>query len=279
MRREDFQFLAELLKRRCGLSLTPARSELILTRLKPVADHHGFASVCDVVNELRHGNEPLAQAVMEAMTIRDTSFFRDPAAFDALSQVILPRLLRSRSSRRCLSIWSAACATGQEAYSIAMVFAGLPHFAEWDIDILATDVSPDAIARAKEGFYTQAEVQRGLPPQLLSDCFRPEGRGWRLRSSIRNCVQFRVLNLLDPFEAPGRFDVIFCRNVLMYFDSATKVNILDRLPQVLADDGCLVLGAAETMLGLSSSFASESRLRGIMTKAGHAHLSGAGAIG
>jgi chemotaxis protein methyltransferase CheR len=147
------------------------------------------------------------------------------------------------------------------------------------IDILATDVSTDAIARAKEGSHTQAEIQRGLPAQMLVDYFRPEGREWRLRGSIRNCVQFRVLNLLDPFGALGRFDVIFCRNVLMYFDSETKADILDRLSEVLADDGCLALGAAETMLGLSSRFASESRLRDIITKACHAQLSGAGAIG
>ena len=279
MRREDFQFLAELLKRASGLSLNPGRAELILSRLKPVAERHGFGSVPDLVRELRHGDAPLARAVVEAMTIQDTSFFRDSAVFDSFRDCLLPRLLRSRLPRRRISVWSAACATGQEAYSIAMIFAGLPQFNGWDIDILATDVSADAIARAKEGLYTQAEVQRGLPLRMLADHFRPQAGEWRIRGSIRRRVQFRVLNLLDPFADAGPFDVISCRNVLMYFDSATKADILERLSDTLADDGYLMLGAAETVLGLSNSFASDGHVRGIEMKASHTQMSRATAIG
>jgi chemotaxis protein methyltransferase CheR len=279
LRREDFQFLADLMKRTSGLSLTPGRANLILSRLQPVADHHGFADVSQLVAELRRGNEPLAGAVIEAMTIRDTSFFRDPAAFKTFEAVMLPGLFRSRLPQRRISIWSAACATGQEPYSLAMIFAGLPQFSGWYIDILATDVSADAIARAQTGLFTHGEVQRGLPLRMLADHFRPEGKEWRLRNAIRARVEFRVLNLLDSFSALGTFDVIFCRNVLMYFDSTTKADILDRLSDTLADDGYLMLGAAETMMGLSNSFAPESRFPGITMKAGHAQMARAAAVG
>jgi chemotaxis protein methyltransferase CheR len=216
--------------------------------------------------------------VVEAITIRDTSFFRDRAAFDSFEDALLPWLLRTRLPKRRISIWSAACSSGQEPYSIAMIFAGLPQFAGWQVDILATDVSADAIRRAKDGVYTEAEVQRGLPLQMLADHFRAEGAQWRISSSIRSQVEFRVLNLLDSLSALGPFDVILCRNVLMYFDSDTKADVLDRLSGTLADDGYLVLGAAETMLGLNKSFASAGPLRGIKTKAGGAQRNRATAI-
>ena len=160
-----------------------------------------------------------------------------------------------------------------------MIFAGLPQFADWQIDILATDVSADAILRAKDGVYNEAEVQRGLPSQMWADHFRSEGTEWRLSSSIRSRVEFRVLNLLDSFSALGPFDVIFCRNVLMYFDAETKAGVLDRLSDTLADDGYLVLGAAETMLGLNQRFAFAGPMRGIKTKASGAQRLRAAAIG
>jgi chemotaxis protein methyltransferase CheR len=278
MRREDFQFLAELLKRASGLSLTSERAELIETRLAPVMERHGFAGVSDLVRELRHRNESLTRAVVEAITTRDTSFFRDRAAFDSFEDALLPWLLRTRLPKRRISIWSAACSTGQEPYSIAMIFARLPQFAGWQVDILATDVSADAIRCAKDGVYTEAEVQRGLPSQMLADHFRAEGAQWRISSSIRSQVEFRVLNLLDSFSALGPFDVILCRNVLMYFDSDTKADVLDRLSGTLAHDGYLVLGAAETMLGLNNSFAFAGPLRGIKTKSGGAQRIRAAAI-
>ncbi|HEY4266373.1 MAG TPA: protein-glutamate O-methyltransferase CheR [Micropepsaceae bacterium] len=279
LRQEDFRFLAELMKRTSGLVVTQDRANLILSRLQPVAELHGFADVSHLVADLRYGNEPLTRAVIEAMTIRDTSFFRDSAAFKSFEDTLLPRLLRSRMAKRRIAIWSAACATGQEPYSIAMIFARLPQFAGWDIDILATDVSADAVARAKTGLYTHGEVQRGLPLQMLANHFRPQAKEWRIRSGIRSRVVFRVLNLLDPFVSLGPFDVIFCRNVLMYFDSATKTGILDRLSDTLADDGYLVLGSAETTLGSGSSFASERPGRAITMKAARAQMSRAAAFG
>jgi chemotaxis protein methyltransferase CheR len=198
--------------------------------------------------------------VVEAIATRDTSVFRDRAAFDSFQATLVPWLLRARAATRHISIWSAACSTGQEPYSIAMIFAGLPQFADWRIDILATDVSVDAIARAKAGIYSQTEVQHGLPSPMMADHFRSEGGEWRLSGPIRSRVEFRVLNLLDSFAGLGSFDVIFCRNVLMYFDADTKADVLGRLSDRLADDGHLMLGAAETMLGVSAGF-------GIKTKA------------
>jgi chemotaxis protein methyltransferase CheR len=279
LRQEDFQFLAEFMKRTSGLALTQDRANLILSRLQPVAELHGFADVSHLVGDLRYGNPPLARAVIEAMTIRDTSFFRDPAAFRSFENTLVPQFLRSRAAKRRVSIWSAACATGQEPYSLAMIFARLPRFAEWTVDILATDVSADAIARAKTGIFTHGEVQRGLPLPMLANHFQPAAKEWRLRDSIRSRVTFRVLNLLDSFAALGPFDVIFCRNVLMYFDPATKADILSRLSDTLADDGYLVLGAGETTLGMGGSFVSERAGRGITMKAGRAQMVHAAARG
>jgi chemotaxis protein methyltransferase CheR len=268
MRREDFEFLAQLLKRASGLSLTSERAERIETRLAAVVEHHGFSGISGLVRALREDNESLTQAVVEAITIHDTAFFRDRAAFDSFQDVMVPWMLRTRAGKRRVSIWSAACSTGQEAYSIAMIFAGLPQFSGWQIDILATDVSPEAIGRAREAIYTKTEVQRGLPSQMLADHFRPDSGQWRVSSAVRNRVEFRELNLLDSFSELEIFDVIFCRNVLMYFDADTKTCVLERLSERLADDGHLVLGAAETMLGLNGSFAFAGPMRGVKTKSG-----------
>jgi len=273
MKAEDFEFLAGLLKRESGLALNTSKIALVKSRLKPLAARYGFASMAALVQELRAGNEPLARAVTEAMTIRDTSFFRDGAAFDALRDRVLPSLLRARLPRRHLRIWCAAAATGQEPYSLAMILHSLPQFAGWDIEILASDSSAEAIARAREGLYTPAEVQRGLPVGLLAQYFREESGAWRIADFLRERVQFRVFNLLDRFAALGSFDLILCRNVLIYFDPPTKVEILARLSDSLEADGYLVLGAAETVLGSSSSFAPMESARGIKVKTGPAYTS------
>ena len=268
MKREEFEFLASLLKRSSGLSLTPEKTELITSRLKTVAEQHGFATIRALVQALRAGNEPLARAVIEAATTRDTSFFRDRVAFDALRDQILPGVLRARSATRRLRIWCAAAATGQEPYSLAMIIDAIPQFAGWEIQILATDFSADAIERAEAGLFNEAEAQRGLPVRMLAEHFRKDGAGWRITGELRNRVRFRVFNLMDCFAHFGMFDLILCRNVLMYLDAATKSDILERLAGSLEADGYLVLGAAETVLGACSSFAAVPNLRGIMRKAG-----------
>ena len=269
MKREEFEFLASLLKRGSGLSLTPEKTELIASRLKAVAERQGFGTIPTLVQALRSGNEPLARAVIEAATTRDTSFFRDSPTFDALRDEILPAILRARRATRRLRLWCAAAATGQEPYSLAMIIDAMPQFAGWEIQILATDISADAIERAEAGLFNDEEVQRGLPVRMLAKYFRKGTAGWRVTDALRNRVQFRMFNLMDCFAGLGMFDVILCRNVLMYLDAATKSDILERLADCLEADGYLVLGVAETVLGASNGFAAVPNLRGIKMKCGH----------
>ncbi len=264
---EEFEFLASLLKRGSGLSLSPGKADLIMGRLKAVAERQGFSSLAALVQALRNGDERLEHSVIEAAATRDTSFFRDSVAFDALRGQILPALLRVRAANKRLRIWSAAAATGQEPYSLAMVIDETPQFAGWEIDILATDVSAHAIERARSGLFSEAEVQRGLPLRLLSKYFRKEPSGWRISDELRNRVELRVFNLMDCFAGLGMFDVIFCRNVLMYLDPEAKSDILERLAGSLERDRYLVLGAAETMLGACESFTVLPHFSGIATKA------------
>ncbi len=270
MKAEEFEFLASLLKRGSGLSLTPEKTELITNRLKVVAERHGFGTIPALVQALRGGNEQLERCVIEAATTRDTSFFRDSMAFDALRDRLLPTFLRPRSVNRRLRIWCAAAATGQEPFSLAMVVDEMPQFAGWEIQILATDVSVESIERAESGLFSEVEVQRGLPMRMLAKYFRKDAAGWRVTDELRNRVQFQVFNLMDGFAGLGMFDVIFCRNVLMYLDAATKSDILERLADCLEADGYLVLGAAETVLGASNSFAALPNLPGITYKIGRA---------
>ena len=264
---EEFEFLASLLKRGSGLSLSPGKADLIMGRLKAVAERQGFSSLAALVQALRNGDERLEHSVIEAAATRDTSFFRDSVAFDALRGQILPALLRVRAANKRLRIWSAAAATGQEPYSLAMVIDETPQFAGWEIHILATDVSAHAIERATSGLFSEEEVQRGLPLRLLSKYFRKEPSGWRISDELRNRVELRVFNLMDCFAGLGMFDVIFCRNVLMYLDPEAKSDILERLAGSLERDGYLVLGAAETMLGACESFTVLPHFSGIATKA------------
>ena len=267
MKGEEFEFLASLLKRRSGLSLTAEKADLITGRLKAVAERHGFSSLAALVQALRNGDERLEHSVIEAAATRDTSFFRDSLAFEALRNQILPALLRARAANARLRIWSAAAATGEEPYSLAMVIDETPQFATWDVQSLATDVSSDAIERAKAGLFSEAEVQRGLPMRLLAKYFRKESSGWRISDELRNRVELRVFSLMDCFAGLGMFDVIFCRNVLMYLDPAAKSDILERLAGSLERDGYLALGAAETMLGAGDSFTVLPHLRSIAMKA------------
>src|SRR5262245_8848658 len=226
MTSEDFAYLANLLKCRCGLSLSPDKTEFIARRLRPLVERHGFGTIGSLVQELRSGNERLERAVVESLTTRDTSFFRDPRAFAAFRDSMLPGLMQARNATRRLRIWCAAAATGQEPYSVAMVLAELPQFAGWSMEILATDLSKEAIYRGRLGAYTEAEVQRGLSPRMLAKFFQQQQEGWVIAESIRQRVQFRVLNLLHPFSDLATFDVIFCRNVLMYFDPPTREDVL-----------------------------------------------------
>ena len=262
----DYAFLSDFLSRRSGLSITSEKTYLIESRLKPVALRLGFKNATDLVRGLRSADEALSRVVIDAMTTNDTSFFRDKVPFDQFQNVMLPALLVERRNNARLRIWCAAASSGQEPYSLAMILDATARLKGWTIDLLASDINGEMIGRAKEGLYSQFEVLRGLPIQMLARHFHHEGGEWRISSSIRRRVKLDVFNLLESFEHFGLFDVIFCRNVLMYFDQATKHDVLGRLADALAPDGYLVLGSAESILGSGKGLELLPNARGIYVK-------------
>ncbi len=252
----DYKFLCGLLKERSGLMLAEDKEYLVEARLMPVARRAGAGSISELVRRLRAPDgEALIVEVVEAMMINESFFFRDRLPFDRLRDTVLPALVAARASSRRLRIWSAASSTGQEPYSLAML---LKEFAAklsgWNVEIVASDISNEVTDKARAGLYTQFEVQRGLPIHLLMHHFERSDDQWRIAAELRAMVQFRQQNLLDNFSALGRFDVVFLRNVLIYFDQATKADVLKRVAEVLAPDGYLLLGAAETVVGVSDHF-------------------------
>ncbi len=244
---DDFAFLARLVHRRAGIVLTESRYALIERRLAPVMRRFGLKDLTQVMRELRPGQEALAGAVTEAMTVNETSFFRDPELFRRLGKDILPSLLANRANEKRLRVWSAACAAGQEAYSLAMMLNNLGLAAEgWTIDLIASDISAEAVARAERGHYSFFEAQRGLSEGDLAVWFRAEAGGYTVAEHIRRMVAFRRFNLLDSYGWLDDLDLVLCRNVLIYFDSGTKLSVLERIADAMAPGGVLVLGEAET---------------------------------
>jgi chemotaxis protein methyltransferase CheR len=250
-----FAEVAGLVRRRAGIVLTEDKSYLLETRLGPVLARFGFASLGVLGAKLRAlPEEALERAVVEALTTHESSFFRDGKPFEHL-RAALPKLLAARGAGDRLRIWSAACSTGQEAYSVAMLATETLGAAAQRLDILATDISADVVGRAKEGSFSQFEVQRGLPIRALMTHFQQEGTRWRIKPALRAMIRFEERNLLAECAALGRFDVIFCRNVLIYFDPPTKTRVLEMMARQLAPDGVLYLGAAETVIGLTERLA------------------------
>jgi chemotaxis protein methyltransferase CheR len=247
---EDFQFLARLLRRRSGLSLTLDKRALLARRLEPVMRRFDFKDIESLIVELRAGREALAEAVTEAMTVNESSFFRDPALFAALRDKVLPRLLAARGLDKRLRIWSAAAAAGQEAYSIAILLTEMGLAREgWSIELIATDLSGEAIMRAEAGCYLGYEIARGLDAHAMR-YFRTLTRDeWLVDASLRRMITFRRFNLLDSFGWLDDLDIVFCRNVLMYFDRATRLDVLARIAEIMAPDGLLVLGENEAPEG------------------------------
>jgi chemotaxis protein methyltransferase CheR len=261
---QDYEFLRKLLKERSGLDLSADKQYLVESRLIPLARRAGLSGLADLVQKMKSGAEALTSDVVEAMTTNETFFFRDKIPFDHLRDTILPQLIPARATRRSLRIWSAASSTGQEPYSIAMCLKEFgPVLSGWRIEIVATDLSQEVLEKSRAGVYSQFEVQRGLPIQMLVKYFKQTGELWQINSDIRGMVQHKQLNLLHDFTCLGKFDIIFCRNVLIYFDQETKVNIFNRLAKVIEPDGFLVLGAAETVVGLTDVFKPFPERRGL----------------
>ena len=262
---EEFDFLTKLLKDRSGLVLTRDKAYLLESRLLPLARKHGLKSVDELAAAVRQRpNDGLARDVVEAMTTNESFFFRDIKPFELFKSFVLPALLKARAAKRQIRIWSAACSSGQEPYTLAMLLSEeRAKLAGWSIDILATDLSTGILEKAQAGLYSQFEVQRGLPIQYLVKYFKQQGERWQIDAGLRSRVRFRPFNLLEEPAGLGGFDVIFCRNVLIYFDQPTKTAVLDRLSRVLAPDGYLYLGGAETVLGISDKFQASADHRGI----------------
>jgi len=252
----DYDFLRKCLKERSGLVLSADKQYLVESRLLPVARKAGLTTLRELVAVLKLGNaEALITAVVEAMTTNESLFFRDKVPFEHFRSTILPSLMAARRATRTIRIWCAAAATGQEPYSLAIILKEMEReLAGWRIDLVATDLSNEVLEKARQGIYSHLEVQRGLPIHLLIRYFTPSGDMWRLAPELRAMVRYRQLNLLSDFSHLGVFDLIFCRNVLIYFDQQTKIDLLERLAQTVTGDGYLVLGAAETVVGLTDSF-------------------------
>ncbi len=255
MNASDYEYICAFLKERSGLALAPDKEYLVDNRLLPVARRNGCGDIAELVRRLKAPDAgQLKVEVTEAMMNNESYFFRDRVPFERLGDTVVPELLRTRAAAKHIRIWCAAASTGQEPYSIAMLLDGKPELAGWKIDIVATDISGEAIERAKAGIYSQFEVQRGLPIQLLMQYFEQVGGQWRIAAKLRERIQFQTANLLTDVSWLGKFDVVFCRNVLIYFDRETKLGALDRIHRVMAPDGYLILGAAETMVGLDGNF-------------------------
>jgi chemotaxis protein methyltransferase CheR len=230
----------------------------------PLARKSGLPGISELVQKIRSGTNALTAEVVEAMTTNETFFFRDKVPFDHFRDSIVPEILKVRAARKIIRIWCAAGSTGQEPYSLAMCLKEMSGaLTGWRAEIVATDLSQEVLEKSKAGIYTQFEVQRGLPIQLLFKYFTQTGEFWQISPAIRAMVQHRQMNLLHDFSGLGSFDVLFCRNVLIYFDQDTKINIFGRLAKTMAADGFLVLGAAETVVGLTEVFKPFSDKRGL----------------
>ena len=252
----DFDYISTMVRDRSAIVLERGKEYLIEARLLPLARQRGAGTVAGLVQELRRAPlGPLRDLVVEAMTTNETSFFRDAHPFTALSDHLLPDLVRARSGERSLNIWCAACSSGQEPYSIAILVHDIVGAdPAWRVRILATDLSPAMLARTKAGSYSQFEVNRGLPANLLVRHFRRQGLEWQIEEPLRRMIETRLVNLDVELPSMPSMDIIFLRNVLIYFDVATKRRILARIRRVMRPDGYLVLGGAETTLNLDDSF-------------------------
>ena len=272
MKADNFTWLCRYLLDNTGLVLSNDKLYLVESRLSPVSRKFNTGNLDGLIETLRSGkNTELQRDVVDAMMTNESFFFRDGKPFEQFRQLVLPRLLQNRAMQRSFRIWSAACSTGQEPYTLAMILKEeAAKLAGWKVEIVGTDLSSDALERAEQGIYSQFEVQRGLPITLLIKYFTQVGDRWQISPELKKCITFRALNLLSDYSALGSFDVVFCRNVLIYFDQATKAKILEKISRLMAADGVLYLGGAETVLGVTEKFAPMPAQRGIYVHAAEA---------
>jgi chemotaxis protein methyltransferase CheR len=259
------RILAGLLEARTGQQLTLSRRWRLETALSALMRERAIATLDELITILVMGKEPsLSQMVVEALLNNETYFFRDRAPFDLLQRYALPELAKRRAKSKRLRIWSAGCSTGQEVYSLAMLFSEDPEqWQGWTIDVLGTDVSTSCIDRARAGSYSQFEVQRGLGINQMIKWFEEAADGWRAVEALRKPIRFQVHNLLEPPPHPGGFDIVLCRNVLLYLSPEKKAVAFERLMAAMAEDGWLMLGAGETVIGQTSKLGADVNARGL----------------
>jgi chemotaxis protein methyltransferase CheR len=269
MKQDNFAWICKHLLETTGLVLGPDKLYLVESRLSPVARKYNAPDLDALADAIRAGrNSDLMRDVTDAMMTNESFFFRDGKPFDQFRTVVLPRLLQARAASKTIRIWSAACSTGQEPYTLAMILKEeAAKLAGWRVEIVGTDLSREALDRARSGAYSQFEVQRGLPITLLVKYFKQDGDRWIIAPELKSNIVFKELNLLSDFTSLGSFDVVFCRNVLIYFDQPTKARILERISRMMPADGVLYLGGAETVLGVTEKFAPMPNQRGIYIQA------------
>ncbi|MCB1516661.1 MAG: protein-glutamate O-methyltransferase CheR [Hyphomicrobiaceae bacterium] len=264
MNEHEMKLISDFALKQSGIVLNESKAYLIESRLGSIAEKHRFNSIAALARGLATASMDLQRDVIDALTTNETFFFRDKTPFNLFEEVILPTLISTRPPGSRIRIWCAATSTGQEPYSLAMLVLKHKHLlAGRSVDILATDISASALERAREGLYSQFEVQRGLPVQMLMEHFVQEGSNWRISRQVRDMVRFSELNLMTPFPQVGVQDVVYCRNVLIYFNNESKRKVLDGLAAVTKPDGYLVLGAAETMIGHTEKFMRADGQRGL----------------
>jgi chemotaxis protein methyltransferase CheR len=253
----EYEFMQKLVLKGSGIVLESGKEYLVEARLAPLAREEKLDSIGSVIRRLQASSlDPLHKKVIEAMTTNETSFFRDQHPFDALRRAVLPDLLARRAATKTLWIWCAASSSGQEPYTIAMtLLESIPSIKDWKITFIATDLSRQMVERSRTGRYNQLEVNRGLPAKLLVKYFRKDGLEWQIDDRLRSMIEFREMNLLAMWQAMPAMDIVFIRNVLIYFDAATKKDIFRRIRGVMRPDGFLFLGGAETTMNLDESFA------------------------
>lgn len=252
----DLEYIRRLILERSAIVLDDSKDYLVHARLEPLMTRQGFGSLSELVYALRNSPPPgLMKTVVEAMTTNETSFYRDVAPFDCLQKEVIPQLLARRKAQRRLNFWCAACSSGQEPYSILLLLRdAFPELENWKLKLLATDINSAMVRRARDGIYNQIEVNRGLPAKMLIKSFERKGMRWQIRSEIRDMLEAQELNLIEAWPPMSPMDVVFMRNVLIYFDVPTKRSILTRVKTILAPDGFLFLGGAESTLGIEDSF-------------------------
>lgn len=261
----DYDFLSALVKKESGLVLTEDKSYLLESRLMPIVRRRDLATISDLVKLAKLGSDrSVTKDITEAMTTNESFFFRDNKPFEIFQDSVLPKLIKSREHKKSFKIWCAAASSGQEPYSLAMILKEEARkLLGWKTDILGTDISTEILNKARQGLYSQFEVQRGLPVTKLVQHFKKEGENWQISDELRSMIQYKEFNLLDSLKPLGTFDIVFCRNVLIYFDQETKSKILDEICKIMTLDGLLFLGGAETVLGISEKFRPIPDFRGV----------------